>query len=216
MTWLAAGVGPLQFCPAHHVGFLSLQVAGVGLVQQLRGGFVVLKRILDAVPVEWNSSDVIGPLHRLLLLHGLPIDLVVDRQHDDDGEPECQGGRDESVGNVGDEGADLVPGVSPVLDVFLCGVPTQKYRHEGDGCRTQPGRRNHPHGRVGVHKVVVVEGLHDGEEPVEGDGAEVEGADCGGVHVDGVPQVTDCRPEDPPSRVTQSITELINYLVYKL
>ena len=108
MTRLAAGVGPLQFCPAHHVGFLSLQVAGVGLVQQLRGGFVVLKRILDAVPVEWNSSDIIGPLHRLLLLHGLPVDLVVDRQHDDDGEPEREGGRNESVRNVGDKCANCL------------------------------------------------------------------------------------------------------------
>ena len=61
--------------------------------------------------------------------------------------------------------------------------------------------------------MVVVEGLHDGEESVKGDGAEVEGADCRGVHVDGVPEVTDCRAEDPPSRVTQSITELIKYFV---
>ena len=95
------------------------------------------------------------------------------------------------------------------LYVFLCGVPAQKYRHEGDGSRTQPSGRDHPHGRVGVHEVVVVEGLDDGVEPVKGDGAEVEGADCRGVHVDGVPQVTDCRAKHPPSRVTQSMRELI-------
>ena len=89
----------------------------------------------------------------------------------------------------------------------MCCVPTQEYRHEGDGRRAQPGRRDHPHGRVGVHEVIIIERLHDGEESVKGDGAEVEGADCRGVHVDGVPQVTDCRPKYPPSRVTQSIRE---------
>ena len=82
--------------------------------------------------------------------------------------------------------------------VFLCGVPAQKYRDEGDGSRAQPGRRDHPHGRVGVHEVVVVERLHDGVEPVEGDGAEVKGADSGGVHVYGVPEITDRRAEYPP------------------
>ena len=91
--------------------------------------------------------------------------------------------------------------------MLLCGVPTKKYRHEGDGSRAQPGRRDHPHGRVGVHEVIVVEGLHDGEESVKGDGAEVERADCRGVHVDGVPQVADCRAKHPPAKVAQSVGE---------
>ena len=63
--------------------------------------------------------------------------------------------------------------------------------------------------------MVVVEGLYDGEESVKGDGAEVEGADCGGVHVNGVPEVTDCRPENPPFRVTRSMRELINHFLSK-
>ena len=84
--------------------------------------------------------------------------------------------------------------------MVLCGVPAQEYRHEGDGGGAQPGSRDHPHGRVGVHEVVVVEWLDDGVEPVKGDGAEVEGADSGGVHVYRVPQVAHSRPEYPPSQ----------------
>ena len=113
---MAGGVRSVQVCRADHGGFLSLlEVTGVGLVEQLRGGFVVLKGVLDTVPVERNSSDIVGPLHRLLLLHCLPVDLVVDGQHDDDGEPECQGGRDESVGNVGDKRTNLVARIPPFL-----------------------------------------------------------------------------------------------------
>ena len=116
MPRLASGVRPLQLGRAHHGAFRSLlEVAGVGLVEQLRGGFVVLKRVLDAVPAERNCSDIVGPLHRLLLLHCLPVDLIVDGQHDDDWEPECEGGGDERVGNIGDKGADLVTGLSPFL-----------------------------------------------------------------------------------------------------
>ena len=84
--------------------------------------------------------------------------------------------------------------------MFLRGVPAQEDRHEGDEGGAQPGRGDHAHGRVGVHEVVVVEGLDDGVEPVKGDGAEVEGADSGGVHVYRVPQVAHSRPEYPPSQ----------------
>ena len=113
---MAGGVRSVQVCRADHGGFLSLlEVTGVGLVEQLRGGFVVLKGVLDTVPVERNSSDIVGPLHRLLLLHCLPVDLVVDGQHDDDGEPEREGGGDESVGNVWYKGTNLVTSLSPFL-----------------------------------------------------------------------------------------------------
>ena len=44
-------------------------------------------------------------LHVLLLLHGLLEDEVVDGEHDDDREPEGEGGGDEGVGLVHPEDA---------------------------------------------------------------------------------------------------------------
>ena len=43
--------------------------------------------------------------------------------------------------------------------------------------------------------------------PVKGDGAEVQRADGGGVHVDGVPEVAHRRPEYPPAGVITSVIQ---------
>ena len=51
--------------------------------------------------------------------------------------------------------------------MFLRGVPAQEDRHEGDEGGAQPGRRDHAHGRVGVHEMVVVEWFADGVEPAQ-------------------------------------------------
>ena len=42
--------------------------------------------------------------------------------------------------------------------VLVC-VPAQEDGDEGDGRGAEPGCRDHPHGRVGVHEVVVVKRL---------------------------------------------------------
>ena len=46
--------------------------------------------------------------------------------------------------------------------------------------------------------------------PVKGDGAEMQRADGGGVHVDGVPEVAHRRPEYPPAGVITSIIQYNN------
>ena len=63
--------------------------------------FVALKWTLGQIVGDGKSSDVVHPLHVLLLLHGLLEDLVVDWEHDDHRHPEGQGAGYQGVGDVG-------------------------------------------------------------------------------------------------------------------
>ena len=101
-----AGGGP---GPGHRARRL---LAGVTRLQQLRRGLgVALQRVLGVR----QRPDGRHPLHALLLLHGLLEDEVVDGEHDDDREPEGEGGGDEGVGHVGHEPAVVVPRGRPLL-----------------------------------------------------------------------------------------------------
>ena len=75
------------------------------------------------------------------------------------------------------------------------------------------GTFNQENALVGAFSVIVRTGcgtdgaLHSTSSqppPVKGDGAEVQRADGGGVHVDGVPEVAHRRPEYPPAPVIAS------------
>ena len=77
---------------------------------------------------------------------GLQIDLVVERDHDEDGQPECEAGGDDGVGVIDDEPA-LLRVVPLVLEVLVGGVPLQEDGQEGDAGGGEPGQDDHDDGR---------------------------------------------------------------------
>ena len=89
-------------------------VATFNQEKALVGAFSVIVQLHRLIGYN-TSPDGGHPLHVLLLLHGLLEDEVVDGEHDDDREPEGEGGGDEGVGHVGHEPAVVVPRGRPLL-----------------------------------------------------------------------------------------------------
>ena len=88
---------------------------------------------------------------------GLQVDLVVERDHDEDGQPEGEAGGHDGVGVVHYELA-LLRVAAPVLEVLGGGVPLQEDRQEGDAGGREPGQDDHQDGRPHRDQRVVDKG----------------------------------------------------------
>lgn len=129
---------------------------------------------------------------------GLPVDLVVHRNHDDPRHPEADAGTDYGVQLVHLEHTHIRIFI-PIFQMFLRGVPAGEDRQEAHNYRRTPHDAQHDSQSHVRHDRVVVKRLNDRVISVHADAAEMEDADGAEENVQGVPHVAHKVTEQPAS-----------------